>query len=650
MSNADLKLVSITGAVSNLNDALMACLESRMFHIENAGKLLGRNDESTTLAADANPYADALRQLLNFDYRRVPLHPELPILPGRYTPERIFREISRISQKLQPLRDDALQTRESLSSLEAVRVHLTHMQSADIDLGQLAACKHVVFRFGRMPAESLKKLSFYDDLDMIFRSYDISHEYAWGFYFTTPDKLDTIDVILKGLFFEEFEMPKDLEGTPAQALASVTTRIADGQTTLAKLETQIQQIYTEEAPLLDELYRYAKYQTEVYKLCSQCSISKDRFQIMGYIPAEKESEFRAVVTKVPDLVLTFDEPLTDSQHQPPVRLKSNWFTKPFSLFVEMYGMPSYNGFNPTTLVALTYTLLFGIMFGDLGQGLVLAILGLFLEKKKDMPMGGIIARVGFSSAFFGFFYGSVFGYEHLLDPLFAKIGLDGFPLHAMTHTNLFIYGAIIIGAVLIFLVILINTIYRFKQKNYTEAVFGSNGICGLVFYSALAVLLAGLLLFDFNLAHPAYIFFCLVLPVVLMFFREPLGAKLEHKEIEKVSVGDFIASNFFECFEILLSYVTNTLSFIRVGGFVFSHVGLMSVVMMLAEGVNGGASMIVVILGNLFVMGVEGMLVGIQVLRLEFYELFSRCYDGDGTAFTPMSIRFDEVQDLQPQA
>ena len=89
-------------------------------------------------------------------------------------------------------------------------------------------------------------------------------------------------------------------------------------------------------------------------------------------------------------------------------------------------------------------------------------------------------------------------------------------------------------------------------------------------------------------------------------------------------------------FEVLLSYFSNTLSFVRIGGFAVSHASMMGVVMMLAGAENGGmGNLIVVILGNLFVCGLEGLIVGIQVMRLEYYEMFSRFYRGGGRKFKP---------------
>ena len=146
-----------------------------------------------------------------------------------------------------------------------------------------------------------------------------------------------------------------------------------------------------------------------------------------------------------------------------------------------------------------------------------------------------------------------------------------------------------------------------------------------------------------NVGGTAYVLGLIVLPLIIMFLREPLGELVKGKGFHiHESLGDFIAANFFECFEFLLGYATNTLSFVRVGGFVLSHAGMMSVVLALAE-MSGGMSPGVMILGNLFVIVLEGLLVGIQVLRLEFYEMFSRYYTGGGKAFKPVSVNYDEI-------
>lgn len=98
----------------------------------------------------------------------------------------------------------------------------------------------------------------------------------------------------------------------------------------------------------------------------------------------------------------------------------------------------------------------------------------------------------------------------------------------------------------------------------------------------------------------------------------------------------FAITAFFELFDVLLTYFSNTISFVRMGAFAVSHAAMMEVVLMLAGAANGGSpNWIVIVLGNVFVCGMEGLIVAIQVLRLEYYEMFSRFYKGDGREFKP---------------
>ncbi len=650
MSIEKLELVSVVGELPHLNDAIVACLQSKTFHLENAAKLLGSSgteEQGGTHSAEVNPYAEPLKRLTELDLRKISIDISKEPLPAEFTPEQINAETERISQKLHGVTERLRTTRQQIAESESAAIHLKHLQESDLDLGELTKCKHILYRFGRMPEENVQKLDFYSDQGFIFQIYHTESEYVWGFYFATQERILSVDAIMKGLLFEQFKLPENLTGTPQEALASLQIRLTEQRASLETLETEEHRIYTEEADLLGRMYRFAKYQSEVYKLRGQCIIMREKFNLMGYVPVSEKEQFKKYIDRVPSLSVTYEAPWADSNVQPPVRLKSGWFTRPFAMFVEMYGLPSYHGYNPTALLAITYTLLFGLMFGDLGQGLVLALIGVFLDKKKHVQLGAIMARIGVASAIFGTLYGSVFGFEDLLDPLYEKLGIPFLPLKAMENTNLIIFGAVGIGAVIIIVSILVNIIVRLRRHNYEEAVFGNNGIAGLLFFSALLLIIVGILTGHSMISKPLIIGL-VVLPLLMMFFREPLGALLSKKHYEMPPIGDFIASNFFECFEFLLGYATNTLSFIRVGGFVFSHAGLMSVVLLLSEMIGGDSrSWITIVIGNAFVMCLEGLIVGIQVLRLEFYEIFSRCYDGDGKPFTPIKVEFDDFSEAR---
>ncbi|MBR3447413.1 MAG: ATPase [Oscillospiraceae bacterium] len=645
MSIEKLELVSIAGDLPQLNAAITACLRSKVFHIENASKLLGSTEDSGSTGSLTNPFAEPLHALQELDLRRIKSDPDAVPLPAEFTPEEIISETERITGKLKDVRSELDAARKQIADYESAAIHLKHLQPSEFDLGELTRCKHILYRFGRMPEENLQKLEFYSDAGFIFQAYHTAHEYVWGFYFAAEDRIMSADAIMKGLLFERYELPEDISGTPEQAMADLQIKLTERKAELEKLEKAEDGIYESESELLGRMYRFAKYESEIWKLRSQCILTADKFSLMGYVPVSEKETFKKCIDKVPEISVTYEAPWADSRVQPPVRLKNGWFSKPFSMFVEMYGLPNYNGYNPTVFVAITYTLLFGIMFGDLGQGIVLALIGLFLDKKKGIQLGGVMTRIGVSSAVFGALYGSVFGFEEALDPLWERTGIPFLPLKAMENMNVFVYGAIGLGACIIIVSMLINIAVNLRRRCFTEAVFGNNGIAGLAFFATVMLLIVGIVTGKQLMPKGAAVTI-LVVTLLLMFFREPLGHWMAHKHYESEGLADFIAGNFFECFEFLLGYTSNTISFIRVGGFVFSHAGLMAVVMTIAEMIGKDhKSILTVIIGNIIVMGFEGLIVGIQVMRLEFYEIFSRCYDGDGKPFTPISVSFDDFSE-----
>lgn len=640
MSIEKLKMVTIGGAPNLLNSTMNCCLQSGVFHLENASSLLAGAEENA-IASEENPFAEPMKNFLALNLQECLPSISGEPLPAEFTPEQINAELTRIGTALSDIRSRYTASDAIVMEYRNALIHLKHLKGYDDDLGKLMQCRNIVCRFGRMPDENVQKLELYNNSSLMFRAYDIAHEYAWGFYFTTPEQAPIAEGIMKALLFEEFHIPSFVHGTPEEAMNDLEAALAKEETTLAALKAENEDIIAKELDLLCRMYRFILYQEEIYRLRGQCLITKDTFTLIGYVPVSSLDAFKKRIGKVPNVMVSYDDPPDTSAVSPPVKLKNGRFSAPFSMFVEMYGLPDYHGFNPTTLLAITYTILFGLMFGDLGQGLAMALVGFLLSRrKKKMALAPILTRIGLSSAVFGLLYGSVFGYEHWLDPVFQSMGISFLPLHAMEHTDWFIYGAIGIGAIIMLLSITVNIIVKLRRKEYAEAVFGNNGIIGFIFFGAILALLVCMMFTDVNLLTAPYIICLLVVPMLCMFFREPLGALLAHKPCHKISVVDFIASNFFECFEFLLGYATNMLSFIRVGGFVFSHAGLMSVVMVLAEMTGSGTSVIVVILGNIFVMCLEGLIVGIQVLRLEFYEIFSRCYDGKGKPFTPISVSF----------
>jgi V/A-type H+-transporting ATPase subunit I len=313
--------------------------------------------------------------------------------------------------------------------------------------------------------------------------------------------------------------------------------------------------------------------------------------------------------------------------RPPIKLQNNFLARTFEFLTSLYGLPSYGEIDPTMVLAATYTTLFGIMFADAGQGAALALAGFFLYKKKGFTLGSIISVIGVSSALFGLLFGSVFGYE------FHSVAIS--PADSQNSTSFLIF-AIISGIGLILTSMLINLLNAAKKNKLKEYLFEPNGVAGIIFYvSSIAIIYLSAI--EKISVPPIFIIIFIAAPILAAAFKKPLsdlffGENKTRKPSKKEGAGMFITEAVIETFETILGYFTNTVSFVRIGAFILSHAAMMSVVWKLSESVSG-RNIFVLILGNILVTVIEGLIVGIQVLRLCYYEMFSRFYEGAGRAF-----------------
>ncbi len=646
MAIEKMSLVNLVGNLSELDEALIRCCKSGSFHIENSIHST-QGAKGFTVLTGANPFSNTLSKLVDLSVElSIPLqYEEFSSLDK--SAEEITGYVQQLDGQLKELNDKCQAARQEIAQLEMASVHVQHLKDMDISFEQIFSSKYVRFRFGRLPRDSYEKLSYYEKEPFFFFSFDGDRDFLWCVYFVPTDRAPMIDEIFASLMFERIRIPRFAHhGTPQQSLEYIHEQLTARRAELEGLQKQLLSIKEEQIQPLRQMYCKLKFESDVYNLRKYAAVLNDKFYLVGFVPKKELKNFAALFEDTESVVCVDKPPEADSTVEPPIKLKNRWFSRPFENFVEMYGLPSYHGFDPTTLVSITYCILFGIMFGDVGQGLALVLIGYLMHKIKKMYLGQIIARCGVFSAIFGCVYGSVFGYEEALNPVYkALFGLDEKPVNVFegSTTTMLLIGAVGIGVVLIILSMCVNIYIGVKNKDKERALLSQNGLAGLIFYVAVIAAAVGMLVLNINVLNPIFIVLFIVIPIAVMFLKEPLGKLLaKRKDIKpEGGVGDFIVQNFFEMFEVLLSYVTNTMSFLRIGGFILSHAGMMSVVMTLAHMVGSIGNPFVVVIGNLFVMAMEGLIVGIQVLRLEFYEIFSRFYDGDGKPFEPVRISYD---------
>ncbi|MCI8815608.1 MAG: V-type ATP synthase subunit I [Angelakisella sp.] len=643
MSIEKMSLVMLRGEAAQLDEVLLRCLDSGVFHPENAGSFSEYAGGITTLKEE-NPYT-GLGKKLSAIAAETDIDLGSASFEGLDIPNGEFQGyIGGLDQKLKKLLSKKRGSEQLIESHKTALRRLEHFTSMELNFDSLFACKYIKVRFGRLPLDSYQKLRSYSDRPFVLFSFGQDSTYNWCLYTCAVADAQEIDGLFQSLYFERIRVPDYVHGTPQEALEFIRKDLAREEGELESIKGKIAEIAAGERERVQKLYAKLCLLGKAFELRDKAAFVKSGFVVMGCVPQKQSKKFALAFQDLEDKVtVTLKEPAEEPRITVPVRLKNNWFVKPFEMFVDMYGLPSYQDIDPTPYVAATYILLFGIMFGDLGQGLLVSLLGAFLYKKKGMAIGGIMSRIGLSSMVFGFLYGSVFGFEELLIPVHQAIFGRPHLIQVMegSYTNFLLLAAVGIGAVITVVSIGFNILLGLRRKDWERVFFSNNGLAGLVFYLSVLFAVAATMVLQLNVLTPVYILPLLVLPLLVMFAKEPLGRLVRgEKELFPEGVGGFVVENFFEMFEVLLSFVTNTMSFLRVGAFVLVHAGMMVVVFTLAGMVGGVASPVVIVAGNLFVAAMEGLIVGIQVLRLEFYEIFSRFYDGEGRPFLPAEVDY----------
>jgi V/A-type H+-transporting ATPase subunit I len=340
----------------------------------------------------------------------------------------------------------------------------------------------------------------------------------------------------------------------------------------------------------------------------------------------------------------------------PVLMRHSWFLRPFEMLVSGYGTPSYQDLEPTLFVAITYMLMFGMMFGDAGHGLVLLLAGLGIvfssKRDKTRDVGTLVSLAGAASIIFGLIYGSFFGLES-----FQKYAL--WPGHksldhlVQTEPMAIITLAIATGIAVISIGVILNIVNRVRKRDWRGGLFGGFGIIGALFYwGVIGLILKFAAIRSHGLVLAAIGLF-IVLPLVVWILYLPISQAIRNRRQRKAEgahgeeegLGMSIVESAIEAFETVLSYMSNTVSFIRIAAYAMSHAAILMATFVLADkvvGANAGGGvprLIVIIIGNLIAIILEGIIAAVQAMRLEYYEFFSKFFSGGGEEFKPFKLR-----------
>ena len=398
---------------------------------------------------------------------------------------------------------------------------------------------------------------------------------------------------------------------------------------LLSINREIEAINTQYGDVINNLSYSLDHAKKSEELKSNMAQGDEYFYLSGWVPESEVNKFKSLENKYENTILTTKDDESVDQ-EPPTRLKNNKVFRPFEFLVNMYGAPNYDEIDPTPFFAITYLLLYGLMFGDLGQGLVFIAIGFWLSKKNKV-FGGLIKRIGLSASFFGLMYGSFFGREDIIPALLIK-PFDNI-MTVLIASVAFGVGLMVIS----YIIGIYNKVS--KQHNIEEGIFGKEGLAGLMMMLSFIVIVLNIVKIS-PIPMPVGVIL-LVASIVMMVFKQPIARKIEgNKRLYDQGKGDYYVESSFSIIEALLSVFSNLVSFTRVGAFAINHVGLYMAFEVMAKLAGGGIiGFIILILGNVLIIGLEGMIVFIQGLRLEFYEMFSKYYEGNGRLFRPLSSK-----------
>ena len=631
-----MKFLKIVAPVAELDHVLSDHILKYEVQIENAVAELG-SIPNLTSHNDINPYKELIARIHEYTAGA-----DTDVKPRKMSYDEAKNVVDTYENDLKKVNEEKAAIKEELAVAKEHLKKLTPFAGIHYDPEKLNKFEFIRCRFGRVPVKHYKVLKEFlnEDACSIFCECSREGGYVWGIYFAPESEISEVDAVFTSNYFETIDFTEK-DGYPDDVANTLKERIAFLEAELPKKDEITENYKKDYLVELVSAEECLKELSENYEFRKQFAFVKsedgERFIACIWMQADDADKLIEEL-KDYDYIKVMSE---GDEHEgilggPPIKLKNPKFLKPFQLLIEMYGYPDYKGFDPTLFVALSYTIIFGMMFGDVGQGLLLFIGGLLMYKIKKMNLAAVISVAGFFSTIFGFLFGSIFGYEEVFEALWLKPTVKMTELPLLGRMQSVLVYAILLGMIMVLITMVLNIINSIKAGEFYEALFDHNGVTGLVFYGAVV---ACVLLFVNGKPLPGTIVLIVmfILPLILIILKEPLIAILfRKKEYMPEKMGIFFGQMIFELFEIMLGYFSNTLSFIRVGGFAISHASMMGVIMMLAGAENGGVGNIaIVIIGNIVVCALEGLIVGIQVMRLEYYEMFSRFYRSGGREFKP---------------
>lgn len=562
------------------------------------------------------------------------------LVETKYSYEEARKDLALINSSIGDRVNTINEKKKRIDELLELRLKIDSITDKSVELNKIAHLNYFEYEIGSFSIENRLKLKRnYENLSAIVMKIGVvktSSEDLYMIIYPKQFKEET-DNLLKTLNWNSLNIPSEICCSVSEMIEKIDAKVNDLKKEIEELTLSLEQRKDTIKEQLFKIYNVFKLENKIAEMEQKADFSNKSFVLDLWVNEEDKIKIEQAISKVTDNCLINNKSANEFGNSvvPPTKLKNNWFTKPFEMIVKMYGLPAYNEIDPTPFLAITYCLAWGIMFGDIGQGLIYFLAGLLLVKKMPAP-GNILMRLGGFSILFGFVYGSLFGLEKAELPWLPSL-IDGGPLSPKNIPSILAAG-VLFGVIVLTVSFIFGVINALRKNDIEEGVFGKNGIMGYLFFISLVLTLVSLTgLINVPTSLPVT---TLLLSLVVMILKEPItNILLKKKPLFHHGAGAYFTEAIFEGIETILNALSNAISFVRVGAFALNHAGLFLAFLVMSEVVtNPIAKILILVVGNILILTLEGLIVFIQGLRLQYYEMFSKYFEGGGVEFKPIKL------------
>ncbi|OON98014.1 MAG: hypothetical protein ATN32_04970 [Candidatus Epulonipiscium fishelsonii] len=298
--------------------------------------------------------------------------------------------------------------------------------------------------------------------------------------------------LLKSLNWQPFVIPDEFQGNLGQVKQEVDIALTEVDKEINDLDAIVYSDKEVKQAVINAIFTRFELEKKIQDIQTKLMRGDNIFILNAWIPEKDKDFIEEKIASVTDkyVVVTKTAEEIGTKEMPPTILKNNRFFKPFETIVQLYGLPSYNEIDPTPFFAITFCLMFGIMFGDIGQGSVYFLIGIALLKKNQVA-GNILMRLGGFSMAFGLFYGSLFGLEQHQLPWLPS-ALKGGPLSPVNIMPILMCG-VAFGVTVLSVSYIFGILNSLRHGDIEHGIFGSHGIIGYIFF--MSIILTGVSIF-----------------------------------------------------------------------------------------------------------------------------------------------------------